>query len=230
VSCNELLLEVAGTIGEPYALVARAGYESWRGEHDAARADITRARLLYREFGNELMYGAASMLAAHVELIAGDAAAVVAIAREGYDTLGAMNETGFRSTVGCYLAEGLYRQDHLDEAESLVEEARGLGATDDFVTQARARSIQAKILARRGDGGEAERLAREAVEITGRTDSFGEHAFALCALADVLELLGRPAESEQPLREAIEAYERKGALAGIELVSQQIARIRARVG
>lgn len=229
-ACDRLLLEVGGTIGEAYALAARAGYESWRGQHEEARADITQARLLLRDFGSEIMAAASSMLAAHVEQMAGDAAALVSRAQEGYDQLGEMNETGFRSTVGCYLGEGLYRQGRIDDAERVVTEARDMASSDDFVTQARARSVQARVLATRGDSADAERLAREAVEITGRTDSFGEHGHSLCALAEVLALLGRPRESEQPLRDAMAMFERKGAVAGVEIAVRQLAALPAEVG
>jgi class 3 adenylate cyclase/predicted ATPase len=227
--CNELLSEVDGTIGEAYALAARALYRSWRAEHEDARADIHRARLLLVEFGDELLAAASSMIAAQVELMAGDPSAAAAVAQEGYDRLASMNEKGFRSTVGCYLAESRYRQGLVDEAESLAREAGAMASSDDFVSQASAKSIQAKVLAARGHAGDAERLAREAVEITGRTDSFGEHALALCALAEVLERLGRADECEQPLREAIALFERKGAVAGIELAQRQLAAARAQV-
>jgi tetratricopeptide (TPR) repeat protein len=228
--CNDLLSEDAGTIGEAYALAARSLYRSWRAEHQAARADISRSRLLLREFGDELMAAASSMLAAHIELMAGDAAAGAAVAQEGYDRLAKMNEKGYRSTVACYLAEALYRQGQVDDAETLAREAAAMASSDDFVSQARAKSIEARVLAGRGDAGGAERLVREAVEITGRTDSFGEHALSLCALAEVLALLGRPADAEQPLLDAIELFERKGAIAGIEIARRQLAAARSQVG
>ncbi len=225
--CNSLLAETGGTIVEPYALGARALYRSWRGESDEARADIGQARFLLREFGDHLLEHASSMLEAEVELVGGDAAAVIAVAEAGWDALGRMNERGFRSTVGCYLAEGLYRQGRLDEAESVAIEAASLSSPDDFVSQAHARAVRAKVIAHAGDTRQAEKLAREAVAIAGATDSDAQHAGALQALAEVLVACGRPHEAELLLDQAIVLYERKGATAYVDMARRQLAALSA---
>src|SRR5207244_11809373 len=116
---------------------------------------------------------------------------------------------------GCYLADALYRQGSLDEAERTASEAISLASGDDFASQARARSVRAKVLAHRRVAAEAGELAREAVELTSRTDYLTEQAEALCALAEVLTLLDRAAEAQPLLREAIALFERKGASAGV---------------
>ena len=58
----------------------------------------------------------------------------------------------------------------LDEAEAAVRRSRETVTSDDFSAQAAWRAVQAKILARRGEHEEAERLAREAVENIDRSD------------------------------------------------------------
>jgi tetratricopeptide (TPR) repeat protein len=225
--CNSLLAETGGTIVEPYALGARALYRSWRGESDAARADVGQARFLLRELGDHLLEHASAMLEAEVELTAGDAAAVIAVAQAGWDALGRMNERGFRSTVGCYLAEGLYLQGRLEEAERVAVEAASLTSPDDFVSQAQARAVRAKVLAHAGATRQAEELAREAVAIAGATDSYAEHAGALQALAEVLVVCGRPHEAEPLLGQAIVLYDRKGATAGVNMARRQLAALNA---
>jgi class 3 adenylate cyclase/predicted ATPase len=220
--CNALLAETRGTSAEPVVLGARALYRSWRGEHSGARADIRRARSLLEEFGHELMAAASAMIEAQVELAAGDARATELAARAGYERLENMNETGWRSTLGCYLAEALYRQGSLDDAERIALEAISLASGDDVVSQARARTVRAKVLAHRRVAAEAGELAREAVELTSRTDYFAEQAEALCALAEVLTLLGRAEEAQPLLREAIALFERKGASAGVAATRRQL--------
>src|SRR5438876_11886720 len=88
---------------------------------------------------------------------------------------------------------------------------RALASADDFVTQARSRTVRAAILARRGDRAQAELLAREALDIAAPTDSFGEHAQALVSLANLLVMDGRESEAAVFLAEAAELYERKAA-------------------
>jgi class 3 adenylate cyclase/predicted ATPase len=223
--CDALLAETAGTIVEPYALGARALYRSWRGEFEAARADIRRARSLLRELGDHLLGTASAMLEAQVEVAAGDPDAVVAETRPAWTTLGEMNERGFRSTIGCYLGEGLLLQGRLEEAAQVAVEAASLASADDFVSQAYARAVRARALAQLGDVARAEPLAREAVAITQPTDSYAERGRTLQALAEVLVAAGRGDEAAPHLEEAIGLFERKGATAGVEEATEQLRRL-----
>ena len=209
--CDELLRRERGTVLEALALGARALYGTWRGDVSGSRADVARTRALLRDFGNDLMAHASAMIEAVVELEAGDAAAAETIAREGYEGLEQLGERGFRSTVACFLAEALYAQGRLDEAEQFAVEAGELATADDFVSQNRSRAVQAKVLAQRGETDRAEKLVREAVEIVARTDSYGEHGEALLDEAEVLRLGGKLDESRSAVESALVLFERKGA-------------------
>jgi tetratricopeptide (TPR) repeat protein len=66
------------------------------------------------------------------------------------------------------------------------------------------------VLAVQGAGEEAERLAREAVDLAARTDHLEEHADALMTLADVLRQAGRAAEAVPAVRDALRLYKQKG--------------------
>jgi class 3 adenylate cyclase/tetratricopeptide (TPR) repeat protein len=210
--CDELIQRERGTLLESLALGARALYGSWRGDYTGARADVQRCRALLRDFGNELMANAAVMIEASVELEAGNAAAAEAVARVGYDGLERLGERGFRSTVACFLAEALYQQGRLDEAEQFALEGGELASADDYVSQNRSRAIRAKVLARRGECVLAEKLAEEAVEIVALTDSSGEHGEALLHQAEVVLLIcGKRDESRAAAEAALAFLERKGA-------------------
>jgi len=223
--CDELIRRERGTLLESLALGARALYGCWRGEIPAARADVVRSRALQRDFGNELMVHASAMVEASVELEAGDAAAAEAVAREGYEGLARLGEHGFRSTVACFLAEALYRQGQLDEAEQFAAEGGSLATADDFVSQNRSRAIRAKVLAQRGETVLAEELAREAVEIVARTDSYGEHGEALLHQAEVLRLGRKPDESRAAVEAALPLFERKGATSSAERARSILAEL-----
>ena len=58
------------------------------------------------------------------------------------------------------------------------------------------RQARGKLLARRGELEEGERLAREAVALAEETDMLNVHGDALLDLAEVLALAGRDARSE----------------------------------
>jgi tetratricopeptide (TPR) repeat protein len=129
--------------------------------------------------------------------------------RAGFDTLGEMGETGYRSTVGTLLAEALLRLGREEEALEVVGRAEELAQPDDVDPQVRCRTVRARILARSGRHEEAAVLAREAVAIAAATDYLVLHAGALRALADVLRAAGDDASAAGPLTVALELYERK---------------------
>jgi hypothetical protein len=85
-----------------------------------------------------------------------------------------------------------------------------LGASDDAITQMLWRQVQSKVLARRGEVVEAERLAREAVTVSEGTDLLDPQGDVYADLAEVLRLVGSPNEAGVALRQALERYERKG--------------------
>jgi tetratricopeptide (TPR) repeat protein len=107
------------------------------------------------------------------------------------------------------LAEALYAQGRLDEAEAAVRRSREAATSDDFNAQAGWRASQAKILARRGELEEAESLAREAIEIIDRSDELSHQGDFRVGLAEVLRLAGRTDEAIPVLQEALERYEQK---------------------
>jgi tetratricopeptide (TPR) repeat protein len=71
------------------------------------------------------------------------------------------------------------------------------------------RQVRAKVLARRGEHAEAERLAREAVATGDSTEAPNDQADAHADLAEVLSLAGRADEAAEALEQALIRYERK---------------------
>ena len=76
--------------------------------------------------------------------------------------------------------------------------------------------MRAKVCASRGSLADAERLAREAIDIAARTGFLEMHADALLALADTLGSANRPKEARASVEEAIALYARKGNLVAAE--------------
>ena len=89
------------------------------------------------------------------------------------------------------------------------------------------RSTRAKVLARRGDLGHAEKLSRKAVEIAEATDLFNAQGDALSDLAEVLTLAGRPTEATAALMRAAGRFERKGNLSSLESTDRAARKLAA---
>ena len=129
------------------------------------------------------------------------------ILRHGAETLHTLGERGYRSTVVAFLAEALYAQGRLDEAQRLTEDAEALAGAGDVISQAQWRATRAKLLARRGESGAAARLADEALAQIPATSTDPLLGEVLTAKAEVLRLAGAPGDAETALRRALQLFE-----------------------
>jgi tetratricopeptide (TPR) repeat protein len=164
-----------------------------------------------------------------VELLAGDPGAAVELGEKGCRLLEELGEKALLSTSAGSLAQALYELDRLDEADVWARRGAELGATDDVTTQMLWRQVSAKVLARRGELEEAERLARDAVSIGAATDMLNQQGDAYADLGEVLLLGGEIDETVAALEQAVERYERKGNLVSAQRARERLAEIRAEV-
>ena len=179
-----------------------------QGDFATARDLYTRARLMLEEFGRSVVAASTSQQSCRVELLARDPAAAERELRRDFEELEEMGERYFLSTAAGELARAVYAQGRYAEAEELTRLAEELSADDDVTSQALWRSVRAKALAQRGLGGQADELAREAVELLDGTDALILQADALEDMAEVLELSGGDG-ARACLHEALDRYERK---------------------
>jgi tetratricopeptide (TPR) repeat protein len=199
-------------------LRTRGQLEAMHGRFDAARDLIAQATTLAEELGLEFMLaGGVAHQAGYVELLAGDAAAAERALRPACEALEQMGDWGHLATLAPKLADALYIQSGDDEEAlrltELAERSSTAGVADEDIGW---RRVRAKLLARRGELVEAERLAREATARAALTDLLDDHAQALADLAEVLRLGGRLEESAMALDEAIHLHEQKGNFVAAE--------------
>src|ERR1044072_6669249 len=116
------------------------------------------------------------------------------------------------ATTAAMLAQALLAQDRPEEALHFCEVSRKAAAPEDLWSQVDGAGAYAKILARRGGEGEAETLAREAVELAASTDFLTLRGAAFLDLAEVLEVGGQAAGAVDALSAGLELYEQKGDL------------------
>ena len=225
----EPLLQAAS--GDPWAeaemLGPLSGLYAYAGRLADARTAIARYQSTFDGFGAKIAAARGTVTSGEIELVAGDPAAAERRLREGYEALHAMGERGYLSSLAGVLAEAVYRQGRLDEAQQLTEEARALAAGDDLDAQARWRATTAKLLARRGQFPAARRLAAEAVALVPPTSWAVLQAETLMARAEVDRLAGAPGLAEASLREALRIYEDRRAVPLAEQAKTALASLTA---
>ncbi|MBD0348469.1 MAG: AAA family ATPase [Thermoleophilia bacterium] len=209
----------------PMTLLFRAELLAMLGRFDEAWALALPATERVRELrGNA--YSTDKFLA-EIAALAGDHATAAGHLRRWCDRLQKDGARALLSTSAPQLGRSLCMLRRYDEAEPLAELGRELGSEQDSATQMLWRQVQALVHANRGEHAEAERLAREAVEIGERTDALNWQGDALCDLAHVLKAAGRADEAAVALEQALDRYERKKNLAMVAQVRPRLEAIRA---
>jgi tetratricopeptide (TPR) repeat protein len=160
-----------------------------------------------------------------VAMLEGDRARAEVAAREMCEMLEATGELGNFMWSCCNLARALLGLGRDDEAEQWLERGRETAPSDERLPQILWHQARAKVLARRGELEEGERLAREAVALAAETDMLNAHAEALIDLAEVLALAGQDARAE--LDRALALYERKGNLVMAKRTRSRLAELAA---
>ena len=206
----------------PDAGLIRAAVVAMAGDIETARGIVAEAAPVARELGLTA-FGMVGMAGGHVEQLAGDREAEVALLREPWEAYGAIGETGFRATIGTQLAGALAEIGQEDEAERVLIEVEGFAALDDFDPQVRMRWVRGLILARRGRFDEAERLTQEAISVVGGRDYLEITADAYVAHARVLEAAGKSEDAREAWQRAYELYEQKGVKIRVEQLREHLS-------
>jgi tetratricopeptide (TPR) repeat protein len=207
--CSALRPEEAA---RPAQLGVRACLDAMEGRFDDARTLLVEMRARYEELGQSVRTILQRWYSAYVETRAGDHEAAEHALRESCELLEEMGDRGWLSTYAAYLGHALCSLGRWDEAGEWGGKSRELGGSDDIVTQMLWRQVLARVHAQRGEAGDAERLAREAVEYGVRTDMLVNCGVAHLDLAEVLEAAGRHEAAAEEAAKALELFERKGDL------------------
>jgi class 3 adenylate cyclase/tetratricopeptide (TPR) repeat protein len=211
------------------ALMAQAAFVAGLGRFDEARELLAQARALAQEVALPLWEaGPLAQVSGWVETFASDPAAAEHALRTGYEKLQEIGEIAWFSTTAALLAETVYQQDRLDEAEELTRASQEWAVAEDAYSQAGWRSVRAKVLARGGNAEEAERLAAECVELAEATDFLHLRWRALMSQGEVLQLTGRASDGAAVLGKAVAVAEQKGNAVAADqaraLLRQPVAR------
>jgi len=206
--CEALLLEHDGDrASEANLLVWLGGLEAMHGCFSDARSFVDQAAQRYEQLG--LGVDPYLRLRGIVEMFAGDPELAEEAFRSCCAALQRDEQTARLATRAAELADAIYEQDRLEEAEIWIHIARESAGGDDLDAAFAWRYVRAKVLARLGPIDEAEQLAREALDLVVGTDALNRHGDSLLALADILRLEGRESEALERIGEALRLYEQK---------------------
>ena len=190
-----------------YARVWCARLLAMQGEFEQARELFSETRTMAKELGHRWMLAWQPLIESWVELLAGDASAAEGRLRQGEEFSDFLGE-GYRAGMVVRLAEALYRQGRLDETCATLDTAGGIPTSDRYAL-AHWKSVTSRVRARRGESGEAERLAREAVDLVEETDDIDGRGDLLMGLAEVLDLAHRPGDAAGIAEQALALYQTK---------------------
>ena len=202
---------VQGGPPDPGAYLGIARLRALQGRLAEARELNARALAAFEDLGDRFRLASIGGALGEIEHQAGDPAEAARMLRESYDAMTATGDRSFASTVAVALGMALLDLHQDDEAWRFGTIARETSSSDDVMSQAGGRAVQARVLSRRGEHVDAESLARESVETMGRTDYLSQQAETLVHLAQVLHEAGKVEEAIGSAREAIALYEQKGA-------------------
>ena len=210
----------------PIGLTQHAMLEAMRGNFEQARSLVGEAESAAEEFGQKLWLAAGGMALWEIETLAGDTSAAERAVRRSCELLEELGDVGFRFMAVSQLAASLYALGRLDEADDCTRTAESQAPQDDIASQMLWRQARAKVLARRGEHGKAEELARESVALAEKTDMINFHANALADLAEVYALAQRVNDGWARLEEALTLFERKGNLTAAAAARRTLEELR----
>jgi class 3 adenylate cyclase/tetratricopeptide (TPR) repeat protein len=215
--CEEIVAETQGDRRTQGVVKSTLGVLfAMRGEFERARSLAADAQALLGDLGPTVVGASTSLETAWVERLAGDLEGAERELRRDYVALTELGERYFLSTVAGELARVLYEQGREDEAEQLSRHSQKLADEDDIASQMLWRTVQAKIMARKGNRDGALILIGEAIDLLTPTDAVSAQAETLVDLADVLRRAGRAREADEVLEDAVALYQLKGNLVGAE--------------
>jgi class 3 adenylate cyclase/tetratricopeptide (TPR) repeat protein len=210
--CDELLDDAGGSrFVQGSILTARAALHAMAGRSEEARASAAAARTILEDLGpglvNTMVFASRVGLG---EAVLGNLDRAEEVMRPAVETLLRLGERSFASTLAPQLGRVLALADKLDEAEKLALVGRDTAPSDDWASQMEWRGALAQVMARRGELGQAEQLARASLILTEGSDYLTQIGEAWENLAEVLMRGGRKAEAVAALEEALARYDAKG--------------------
>ncbi len=192
------------TLGRMGEMLARAG------RVEEAQQAFADARAVFLELDLPVHVAYLALSTAVVEPLASDPQAAERELRPAIEFFEGSGATHIAASLMPVLAGVLVEQGRVEEALELSERTEQIAAMDDLDAQVKWRVARAQALTASNHLAEAERFAREAVEVAAPGDTVILDADAHSCLGEVLLAARSPSEAVPVLERALELYETKG--------------------
>ena len=188
-----------------------AGFYGIQGRFDEGRAVLAEARAIFDELGRTIDAQTMAFWSGPLELLAGE------LQPQPPERPGAparrwrlwASGAGFRPCRRSTRMRSTRRGSSTGPTPPQIAAGKPPQATT--TTHSRSgRAVKAKVLARRGDFDEAERVAEEAIASVDRSDELNNRANVRTDAAEALQLAGRTDRAVVLLQEALAQFEQKG--------------------
>jgi tetratricopeptide (TPR) repeat protein len=194
------------------------GLLAQRGDDARARELLGTSRAFFVDAGQYGSVVDCDSMRGDIELLAGDAEAAEAVLRAVCVDLERLASTNRLATKSCDLAEALWQQGKVAEADEWVKRSEMIAGADDIGAQTMWRSVKAKVLASQAELEFAVLLATEATRLGDMTDNLNRRASTFRNLGDVLGLAGRGVEATAAFDRAAALFDEKGNVVGAAAV------------
>jgi predicted ATPase/class 3 adenylate cyclase len=182
-----------------------------QGGFAEARELLATVRAGLEQLGNRHALATLRSQEGSIDHLEGDLDSAGPAIVDAYEALIQSGDRSFASTLAADAGDVFIDLGDLEEAWRYGTIARDTSSSDDVMSQAGGRAIQARVVSRRGDHEAAEALAREAEAIMAATDYLEQHGKVVVHLAHVLHESGKVDEAVAAARKAVALYEAKGA-------------------
>jgi class 3 adenylate cyclase/tetratricopeptide (TPR) repeat protein len=205
---HRALAEESGErVAEAVALFGVAAFHAMLEHYDEAWTRLRRSNEICGDLGLPFLGARSAFLAPLLQ--ENDPEAAEDLLRTGFEALRDMGERGRMSTLACELARLRWQQHRDDEAWVLAEAGRKAAIADDVVSQMYWRSIEALVLARRGEHVRAMQLSDQALALAEPIENVSGRGDVLLDRAHTLLIAGRRDEAAAAAQRALEAYSAK---------------------
>lgn len=217
-------LQDEGARRNPWMRSTRAQALAMLGRTDEARMILAGLHAERADRGGGILGAVSTRADLDVELLAGDPAVALQPAADLFRLYEELGHQSFLPWAAGELAQVYYALDRLDDAEAWADRAATIVAS--FDPESLWMQVRAKVLARRGEYAESERLARKATEMNDATDWVNPQAHAYADLAEVLVLGGNSEGATEALEQALARYQRKENIVMAQRIGARLAELR----
>jgi DNA-binding SARP family transcriptional activator len=224
--CEQLLADATDRLGTANVLVYLGGTHAFSERYEEALALIADADRIYDELGEVYTKADHSVrIRGWVHVLAGDPELAEAALAEGCAILERHRDEAGLSSVASALGDALYFQERFEEARGWSRLARERAPVGDRISQISWRSLEAKLLAEKGEIDAAAELMTEALRMVALTDALTTNGNVLLDAATVHCAAHQYNEAAGRIEAAIALHEAKGNVAAVRLAQARLAEV-----